>query len=222
MDKPQDKKYLAELKKRAADEGVTPVLITVDNQGNIGDPDEKLRLQSVENHRKWIEAAKQLGCQTIRVNAFSDDKLSPDEQARLVIDGLRRLAEIGAEQGINVIIENHGRISSDGRWMATVVRGVNLPNCGTLPDFGNFSKEYDRYAGVAQMMPFAKGVSAKSYGFDAAGNETTIDYRKMVKIVLDAGFHGYLGIEYEGDMLSEVAGVVATKKLLEIIRSEMA
>jgi sugar phosphate isomerase/epimerase len=222
MDKPQDKKYLAELKQRAADEGVTPVLITVDNQGNIGDPDEKLRLQSVQNHRKWIEAAKQLGCQTIRVNAFSDDKLNPEEQARLVIDGLRRLAEIGAEQQINVIIENHGRISSDGRWMATVVRGVNLPNCGTLPDFGNFSKEYDRYTGVAQMMPFAKGVSAKSYGFDAAGNETTIDYRKMLKIVLNAGFHGYLGIEYEGDMLSEVAGVVATKKLLETIRSEMA
>ncbi len=222
MDKVSDKAYLAELRKRAKDEGVTPVLITVDSQGNIGDPNEKLRLQSVENHRRWIEAAKLLGCQTIRVNAFSDEKLTPDEQARLVIDGLRRLAEIGAEHQINVIIENHGHISSDGQWMVKVVRGVNLPNCGTLPDFGNFAKGYDRYEGVAQMMPFAKGVSAKSYGFDDHGNEATIDYRRMLGIVAKANFHGYLGIEYEGDKLSEVEGVKATKRLLETIRAELA
>jgi L-ribulose-5-phosphate 3-epimerase len=226
MDKAEDKKYLTELKTRAADEGVTPVLITVDSQGNIGDPDEKLRLAAVENHRQWITAGKTLGCQTIRVNAFSDDKLSPDEQAKLVADGLQRLAEIGAEHGINVIIENHGHLSSNGKWVAKIIQLVDLPNCGTLPDFGNFPTQpgeaYDRYQGVAEMMPFAKGVSAKSYGFDAQGNETTIDYRKMVKIVLDAGFHGYLGIEFEGDKLSEVDGVLATKKLLENIRRDMA
>lgn len=222
MDRVTDKSYLAELRKRAKEEGVTPVLITVDERQKIGDPDEKVRLQSVEDHRRWIDAASQLGCATIRVNAYSDEKLSPDEQARLVIDGLRRLAEIGAMQDINVLIENHGHITSDGKWMVKVVKGVNLPNCGTLPDFGNFTKGYDRYEGVALMMPFAKAVSAKSYGFDEKGNETTIDYRRMVQIIQKAGFHGYLGIEYEGDKLSEADGVKATKKLLESIRSELA
>lgn len=226
MDKPEDRDYLRELKKRAADNGVTPVLITVDNQGNIGDPDEKKRLQAVTNHHKWVEAAKTLGCQTIRVNAFSDEKLPPEEQAKLVADGLRRLVEFGAERKINVIIENHGGLSSNGKWVVSVMKAVDLPTCGTLPDFGNFPKEpgksYDRYQGVEEMMPYAKGVSAKSYGFDANGNETTIDYHRMMKIVVAAGYHGYLGIEFEGDKLSELDGVLATKRLLEKTRTELA
>jgi L-ribulose-5-phosphate 3-epimerase len=225
MDKAEDMDYLRELKKRAADNGVQAVLITVDNQGNIGDPDEKRRLEAVGNHYKWVEAAKFLGCHSIRVNALSDEKLSADEQAKLVIDGLRRLVEFGAQRGINVIVENHGGMSSNGKWVVKVMKGVDLPNTGTLPDFGNFPTQgpgaYDRYLGVAEMMPYAKGVSAKSYGFDTRGNETTIDYRKMVKIVVDAGYHGYLGIEYEGDKMSEIEGVRATKKLLETIRSEL-
>jgi sugar phosphate isomerase/epimerase len=226
MDKAEDMDYLRELKKRATDNGVKPVLITVDSQGNIGDPDEKLRLKAVNNHHKWVEAAKFLGCHSIRVNALSDEKLSPDEQAKLVIDGLHRLVEFGAQRGMNVIVENHGGISANGKWMLKVMKGVNLPTTGTLPDFGNFPQTgpgaYDRYLGVAEMMPYAKGVSAKSYGFDAKGNETTIDYPRMVKIVVDAGYRGYLGIEYEGDKMSEIEGVRATKKLLEKIRNELA
>jgi L-ribulose-5-phosphate 3-epimerase len=226
MDKAEDMEYLRELKKRATDNGVKAVLITVDSQGNIGDPDEKQRLKAVENHYKWVDAAKYLGCHSIRVNAISDEKLSADEQAKLVIDGLRRLVEFGAQQGMNVIVENHGGLSANGKWMVKIMKGVNLPTTGTLPDFGNFPKSgpgaYDRYLGVAEMMPYAKGVSAKSYGFDAAGNETTIDYRRMVKIVVDAGYHSYLGIEYEGDKMSEIDGVRATKKLLDTIRSELA
>jgi sugar phosphate isomerase/epimerase len=226
MDKAEDKAYLSELRKRAFDHGVKAVLITVDNQGNLGDPDQNRRRQAAENHHKWVEAAKFLGCQSIRVNAFSDEKLSPDEQAKLVIDGLLPLVEFGATEGMNVIVENHGGLSSNGKWLVKVIKGVNLPTCGTLPDFGNFQKQgpnaYDRYVGVAEMMPYAKGVSAKSYGFDAQGNETTIDYRRMVKIVLDAGYDGYLGIEFEGDKMSELEGVLATKKLLETIHSELA
>jgi L-ribulose-5-phosphate 3-epimerase len=226
MDKAEDMDYLRELKKRALDSGVKPVLITVDNQGNIGDPDVGRRLKAVNNHHKWVEAGKFLGCHSIRVNAFSDEKLSADEQAKLVIDGMRRLVEFGAQRGMNVIVENHGGLSSNGKWLAKIMKGVNLPTTGTLPDFGNFPTQgpgaYDRYLGVAEMMPYAKGVSAKSYGFDAEGNETTIDYRRMVKIVVDAGYHGYLGIEYEGDKISEIEGVRATKKLLERIRNELA
>lgn len=225
MDKAEDKKYLRELKQRASDQGVQGVLITVDEKGRIGDPDEKLRLEAVENHRKWVTAAKALGCETIRVNAYSEETLSADEQAKLVVAGLRPLVEFGATHDINVIVENHGHLSSNGKWLAKVVEGVDLPNCGTLPDFGNFSakpgEQYDRYQGVAEMMPYAKGVSAKSYDFDAQGNETTIDYRKMLKIVHDAGYKGYLGIEYEGPRLSEPEGVLATKKLIETIGTEL-
>lgn len=226
MDKAEDKAYLGELKKRASDHGVKAVLITVDNQGNLGDPDQKRRRQAAENHHKWVEAAKLLGCHSIRVNAFSDEKLGPDEQAKLVVDGLRPLVEFGAQEGMSVIVENHGGLSSNGKWMTKVIKGVNLPTCGTLPDFGNFQTQgpqaYDRYLGVTEMMPYAKGVSAKSYGFDAHGNETTIDYRRMIKIVLDADYHSYLGIEFEGDKMSELEGVLATKRLLETIHSELA
>lgn len=226
QDKAEDKKYLTELKQRAADLGVTSVLIMIDNEGHLGDPDEKVRVKAVQKHHKWVDAGKFLGCRTIRVNAHSDDKLPPEEQGKLATDGLRRLSEYGASQGINIIVENHGGISSNGKWLAKVIADVKLPNCGTLPDFGNFKtgpkEEYDRYKGVAELMPFAKGVSAKSHNFDAEGNETATDYRKMLKIVMDAGYHGYIGIEYEGDKLSEPDGIRATKKLLEKVRAEMS
>jgi sugar phosphate isomerase/epimerase len=144
---------------------------------------------------------------------------------KLAADGLRRLTEYGAKQEISVIVENHGGLSSNGAWLAGVMKEVNLPRCGTLPDFGNFrvsnNEEYDKYKGVAELMPFAKGVSAKSYDFDEKGNETTIDFRRMLKIVLDADYHGYIGIEFEGGRMSEPAGIMATKKLLEKIRGEM-
>src|SRR4029079_781398 len=188
MDKAENMDYLRELKQRATDNGVKPALITVDNQGSIGDPNEKLRLKAVENPHKWVEAAKFLGCHSIRVNALSDERLSPDEQAKLVIDGLRQLVDFGMQRGVNVIVENHGGLSANGKWMMKVMKGVDSPSTGTLPDFGNFPTKgpgaYDRYLGVTEMMPYAKGVSAKSYGFDAKGNETTIDYPRMVKIVV--------------------------------------
>jgi sugar phosphate isomerase/epimerase len=225
-DKVTDKKYVKELRQCAVDQGVIGTLITVDNEGILGDPDARQRTLAVNNHRKWIDAARTLGCESIRVNPYSDDKLPADEQAKLLVDGLTQLVDVGAKSKINVIVENHGHMSSNGKWLANVVKQVDRPTCGTLPDFGNFhladGKEYDRYQGVTELMPYAKGVSAKSYDFDDQGNETKIDYRKMLKIVVDAGFHGYLGIEYEGPRLSEPDGIKATKKLLETIRGELA
>jgi sugar phosphate isomerase/epimerase len=219
-DKARDEKYLGELKKRCENEGVKSVLIMCDGEGALGDPDEEKRKEAVENHHKWVEAAKFLGCHSIRVNAHSEG--SREEQAKLATDGLRQLAEHAAPKKIGVIVENHGGLSSDGEWLSGVIKAVDLPNCGTLPDFGNFY-EYDRYQGVKDMMPFAKGVSAKSYAFDAEGNETKTDFRKMMKIVLDAGYHGYVGIEWEGEHPEdEKEGVLATKRLLERIREEMS
>jgi len=223
-DKAEDKSYLTDLKKRAEDNGVTSVLIMIDGEGSLGDPDDAKRTHAVENHHKWVEAAKFLGCHSIRVNAHSEGAY--DEQMKLAADGLRRLSEFGSKHDIGVIVENHGGLSSNGEWLAGVMKKVDDKNCGTLPDFGNFrvseTEEYDRYQGVKELMPFAKGVSAKSHEFDAEGNEVRTDYRKMLKIVLDAGYHGYVGIEWEGDTPDEVEGVRLTKRLLERVRDELA
>jgi len=219
MDKANDTKYLAEMKKRAEDLGVKSLMIMCDDEGSLGDPDPNRRSQAVSNHHKWVHAAKYLGCHSIRVNAYS--KGSDDEQQKLAADGLRRLSEYAAEHDINVTVENHGGLSSDGQWLTGVIKKVDLPNCGTLPDFGNFPPETDIYDAVEMLMPYAKSVSAKSYDFDDKGDETKIDYYRMMKIVLDAGYNGYVGIEYEGERLSETDGIVATKKLLEKIRERL-
>ena len=218
-DKAKDAKYLADLKQQADDHGVKSLLIMVDGEGALGDKDDAKRTTAVENHYKWVEAAKALGCHSIRVNAQSTDKF--DEAKKLAADGLRRLSEFAKPMGINVIVENHGGLSSDGKWLSETIKAAAMDNCGTLPDFGNFY-EYDRYQGVTDLMPFAKAVSAKSYDFNEAGDETKIDFVKMMKIVLAAGYHGYVGIEYEGSKLEEPAGIMATKKLLERCQKELA
>ncbi len=218
-DKAKDTDYLGELAKRAADEGVTNVLVMCDGLGNLGDPDAKARKKAIENHFPWVEAAKRLGCHSIRVNAKSEGTF--EEQQKLAADGLSRLAEFAGQVAMNVIVENHGGLSSNGAWLAGVMKQVDRPNCGTLPDFGNFH-DYDRYRGLEELMPFAKGVSAKSHEFDAAGNEVRTDYKRMLALVLAAGYHGWVGIEYEGSGLSEAEGIRATKKLLERVRAELA
>jgi sugar phosphate isomerase/epimerase len=226
MDKAKDTAYLTDLKQRCDDLGVKSGLIMCDNEGDLGDPDDAKRTKAVENHYKWVEAAKFLGCHSIRVNARSDAKLSYDEQMKFAVDGLHRLAEFGGQHGINVIVENHGGLSSNGEWLSTVIKQVGLPNAGTLPDFGNFQlgpgEWYDRYQGTRELMPYAKGVSAKSHVFDDAGNEVQTDYRKMMKIVLDAGYHGYIGAEWEGDSPGEVEGTRLTINLLKKVRDELS
>lgn len=223
-DKAEDAAYLAEMNKRAADLGVKQLLIMIDGEGNLGDADLHKRTEAVKRHHKWIDAGKTLGCHSIRVNAASSG--SYEDQVHRAADGLRSLSEYAKEAGLNVIVENHGGLSSNGQWLAAVIEKVGLDNCGTLPDFGNFNigggQHYDRYQGIQELMPFAKGVSAKSHDFDDNGNEIHTDYLKMVKIVLDAGYRGFIGIEYEGGKIDESAGILATKKLLERVREQVA
>lgn len=223
-DKAKDTAYLREMNKRARDYGVENRLIMCDGEGALGDPDAAKRQQAVENHYKWVEAAKFLGCKMIRVNAQS--RGSYDEQMKLAADGLRKLTEFGAKSKIAVVVENHGGLSSNGQWLVGVMKMVNHPMCGTLPDFGNFrvsrEEEYDRYKGVTELMAFAKAVSAKSHDFDERGEEIHTDYHKMMKIVLDARYSGFVGIEYEGDKMSEPDGIRATKKLLERVHEELS
>ena len=214
-DKAQDMTYLKDLNNRAKNNGVKNVLIMVDGEGSLGDRDENKRLKAVENHHKWIDAANFLGCRAIRVNAAGEG--TKEEVKGQVVKSLSALADYGKKGKINVIVENHGGISSHGDWLSDVLKTVGKENCGSLPDFGNFY-EYDRYQGVTDLMPYAKGVSAKSHAFDANGNETGIDYARMMDIVKKAGYKGYVGIEFEGDKISEDEGIKLTKALLERLK----
>lgn len=219
MDRAKDQAYLAEMKRRADDLGVESVLLMCDREGNIGDPDEAARSQTVDNHRKWIDAAKFLGCHSIRVNAASEG--SYGEQVELASDGLAQLTVFGAEQDIGVIVENHGGLSSNADWLAEVISKVDHPNCGTLPDFGNFKIEegvsYDSYRGIDKLMPWAKGVSVKDLVWDDKGNQLALDFERMLKIVLDHGYNGYCGIEYGG-----FEGLNASRERLERARDFLA
>jgi len=232
-DKAQDTSYLNQMTAKAKTAGVKQLLIMIDGEGHLGDPDETKRNQAVLNHHRWVDAAAYLGCHSIRVNAHGEGKA--EEVAKAAIDGLSKLSEYASSKNINVIVENHGGFSSNGQWLAGVMAKINKPNCGTLPDFGNFClksetdakgatkcvEEYDRYKGVEELMPYAKAVSAKSFDFGELGFETTIDYPKMIGIINDANYRGFIGVEYEGKSLSEEEGVKATKLLIEKCLKEL-
>jgi sugar phosphate isomerase/epimerase len=221
-DKAEDETYLSELKSRTTDLNVENVLIMVDNEGHLADSNDSKRKTAIENHFKWVEAAKFLGCHSIRVNAYATSE-DPAEAKAAAVDGLGKLTEFAEPYRIGIIVENHGGFSSNGKWLADVMKQVNKPGCGTLPDFGNFCikggpngcvEEYDRYLGVKELMPFAKGVSAKASAFDAEGNCMETDYYKMLKIVKDAGYRGYIGIE-SGSQTDEDKAIRLTKALME-------
>lgn len=221
-----NKPYLAELLKRSKDAGVINHLIMVDDEGPLSLPDDKVRLQAVDDHKKWIEAAKYLGCVTVRVNLHGDG--TSDAKKVASVDSLSRLGEFAGSMNINIVAENHGHESSNGAWVADVMKKVNRANVGTLPDFGNFclsddwgdtQKEckdyYDRYKGIKELLPFAKGVSAKTYDFDSNGEQPKIDYKKMLDLVKSSGFSGYIGVEFEGNTQPEEEGIRKTKLLIE-------
>jgi len=223
-DKARDTTYLNELLMRCKDNGIKNHLIMIDGEGDLGSTTKAELDKAIEKHKQWVECAKYLGCATIRVNAAG--KGTAEEVAKGAVEGLSRLGEYGASMGINVIVENHGGYSSNGKWLSDVMKQVNMKNVGTLPDFGNFcltrkagswdcAEEYDRYIGVEELMPFAKGVSAKTHDFDAEGNDMLVDYVKMMIFVNKAKFKGYVGIEYEGSKTPEKEGIKKTKALLE-------
>lgn len=218
MDKATDNIYLTDLKNRANDHGVNNLIIMIDMEGNLATLNEVNRKKAVDNHYKWIDAAKFLGCHSIRVNAAGKGK--SDAVANAAIESLGTLCEYGEKEGINIIVENHGGYSSDPGWLTYVIQQVGKKNCGILPDFGNFvislwpPKFYDTYKGMEELMPYAMGVSAKSRDFDSSGQHKTSDFRKILRIVKDSGFSGYIGIEYEGYKLSSEAGIKMTRHLL--------
>lgn len=205
--------YCRDLAKRAADQDVKILLIMVDGEGDMAHPEKAVRKQAVRNHRKWLDIAQVLGCHSIRCNSGEAKPGDSDAIARCA-DSFADLCALARPDKLNVLIENHWGLSSDPESLLAVIKKVNDPLLGTLPDFGNFPPEVDRYDAVRQMMPYAKAVSAKCYDFGPDGEDSKTDYGKMMKVVLDAGYHGFVGIEYEGKNDDEIAGVKACQKLL--------
>ena len=226
QDKVEDFEYLNDLKKTAEQADVKSLLIMVDRAGDLGASDVALRNAAVEAHKKWVVAAKHLGCTTIRVNAHGDGTY--EEQKMTCMDGIGRLAIFAKELQMDVIIENHGGASSRGDWLADLVKSINMDNVGTLPDFDNWCyktkdggnwgecvERYDRLKGLRELMPYAKALSVKTFDFDTDGNETTMDYNTLFQIVQASGYDGYLGIEFEGHDLDAVDGIKKTVALVE-------
>ncbi len=232
-EKGDDETFWQHMKERAGNSGVKSLLIMVDGEGELGHPQARERQLAVENHFKWVNAIKLLGGHAIRVNAFG--KGSRDSLRVALTDSLGRLADYGSKEGIQVLVENHGYHTSDAGFMVDIIKAVDSPYLGTLPDFGNWcltaewgstqdgqcEKGYDPLQGVSQFLPFAGAVSAKSYDFDEQGNETLIDYPAMLQLVVNAGYKGHIGIEYEGHRLSEPEGIRATRALLEKLLGAM-
>jgi sugar phosphate isomerase/epimerase len=233
IDKAQDQTFLRQLKQRAADHGVTNSLIMIDGEPELSSTEKTVRSAAIEGHKKWIEAARFLGCSAIRVNLHGQG--TADDWHKHSVESLRSLCEFSKDFNIKILVENHGGFSSSGKLLTAVMQAVNNPLCGTMPDFGNFCirrrdgdmwespcvEQYDIYQGVAELMPYAGAVSAKSFNFDAEGNEPDIDFHAMLKLVKAANYTGYIGIEYEGNTLSEEAGIRATKALLERLREQL-
>lgn len=227
-DNATDENFWAEMATRASDVGVESLIMMVDEEEKLGDLNDSKRKKAVEDHYKWVNAAKILGCHSVRVNAFGEGSL--EELKSSLTDGLGQLTEYAAKEKIHIILENHGLHTSNADFMVDVIQSVDNPFLGTLPDFGNWcltaewgstqtSKNcediYSPHDGLSKFLPYAKGVSAKSYTFDSNGNETVIEYPKLLKLVKGFGFDGYIGIEFEGENMSEPQGIKATKALIE-------
>ena len=202
--------------------GLENVLIMIDEEGHLSDENETERQLAIDNHKLWIDAAAKLGCKAVRVNLYGSS--NPQRWKEVSVNSLMSLSTYASKSNINILVENHGGLSSNAGLLMEVIHEVNLNNCGTLPDFGNFCiakqadtcvETYDKYKGVYEMMSKALAVSAKSYDFDRDGKETKIDYERMLRIVTEAGYAGYIGIEYEGDRMAAEDGILHTKRLIE-------
>ncbi len=202
------------------------LLIMVDGEGDLAVRSARKRAKAINKHKVWIETAAAMGCHSIRINLFGEE--DKEKWKAFSADSMRKLGEYSADFKVNILVENHGYLSSNGELVMEMLDQVNLPNCGTLPDFGNFClereggerwgakciREYDRYKGVEELLPKAFAVSAKSHDFDAAGNEINTDYLRMLQLVKQSGYTGFIGVEYEGDKMNEIDGILATKNLL--------
>jgi len=210
--------YIQRVKRAMSSTATKAVLMMCDGEGLMAHSVKEKRLQTAANHYKWVDIAAELGAHAIRANLGAEKEPKTPAEVDAVVnyaaESFRKLAEYGASRKVNVVVENHGGVSSDPVAMARVIKAVKLPNLGVLPDFGNFAKEVDRYDAIAKFMPYAKAVTFKCVDFKD-GKETTMDMDRLMKSVLDSGYRSWVGIEYGGDRLTEYEGIQAAKNYLE-------
>lgn len=221
--------YFARLRQQCDASGVRCVVISNMWEGNLaslqGQPE-----QTARNYHRWVDIAAIMGCRllTVNVNARRGNR---DLLAARAAEGLVALTSYSGPRGITVLVENHGWYSAYPPWLVGIMETVNSPFCKLSVDLGNFctrwdsgqcvEQQYDPYEGVALMMPHARHVSAKMLGFDERGNDVRTDYVRMLRIIRDAGYQGYIGIEYAGDQLSPDHGIRASLALLRRATSEL-
>ncbi|GAB5561933.1 MAG: hypothetical protein SynsKO_35800 [Synoicihabitans sp.] len=217
----QDGPWLADFKARARDAGVTFGVLMCDQLGRIAAKDSAERKRSISGHLDWMETAAELGCPFLRVNPYGDGSYL--EQLKRGAETLHELADRSSDFGLEILVENHGHPGSNGAWLAMLIEQADHPRLGTYTDLDNFfmggwnhdpQRRYDRTQGLFDLAPYTKAISAKTHDFGPDGEETTIDYQACLKILLDAGFTGLVGAEYEGHRLSEAEGSRLTVELL--------
>ena len=218
-DRSGDQKYFNELRQRCDDLGVENQLMLCRNKRAIDDADSSIRAAAAKDYLPWLEASHTLGCHSIRVDCRSVG--DADEVLKQAVDGLHRICDLAKPYGIDIIVENHGNHSSNGKWLASLMRQANRENLGTLPDFGNFH-EYDRYKGVRETLPWARVVCAKIHEFTPEGQAANTDFLKMIRIIKDSGYEGYIAIEYEGEKPSPVEGVRLAQQLIAATLEKMS
>ncbi len=201
--------YLKKL--RSAVEAAEAVIENVPiDVGDICELAPERRAEHVRNIKSWMDVAAAIGSRAVRVNTGPSREGS--DALALAVESCKRLAEHADKLGLNVLIENHGGISSDPQLLKQLIESVSTERMGACPDFGGFD-EAIRYDGLQKIMPLAKLVHAKSYAFDEHGEETAIDYARCMQIVKNSGFSGVLSIEYEGDGNAS-EGIKKTKELI--------
>ena len=250
LGKEKDNEFIKSLRNNSKEFGVDNLIILVDNIDiqtmksgpSLASSIKTERDSAIDFHKQWVEVAKEIGCHSIRVNLRSkedDNKKILDNSSK----SLHELIEFSKNYKINIVVENHGGITGDADWMVDLMENINSKYLGTLPDFGssNFcvnkgeldlegitnrcENQYDKYDGVKKLMPYAKGVSAKSHNFNEEGEELSTDFSRMIKIISESDYDGYITIEYEGAIMSMYGqgenylnsneGIIATKKLIE-------
>ena len=249
MGRENDKDFLNDLKRRSDDIGVDNLIILVDDIDiktmqsgpSLASSNKNDRDTAIDYHKKWVDVAKNIGCHSIRINLRSEEE-NDQKILENSSESISKLIEFSKQDNISIVIENHGGITGDADWLVSLMKNVDSKHLGTLPDFGTYNfcikrgnlnfqslsenceDQYDKYLGVKKLMPYAKGVSAKSHEFDKDGEELSTNYSRMIKIISESNYKGYITIEYEGAMkgmfggegtyLNPHEGILATKKLI--------
>ena len=204
-----DRAYLKEVRRGCLNRGLPMASICVSTE--YGRSAEAIP-KELEKARVAMEAGMFLGAPLLRT--FVGSPPSPDKQEeafRRGVDALRRTAEIGADLGMTVSLQNHSGLTSTGADMLRFYREVNHPNFTLLLDTGHFAGRdgpngpkipgttyEDYYRSIEQVAPLTQFVRTKIYDLDENGREKWIDYNRVFGILGKVRFNGFISMIYEG------------------------